>query len=58
MTANQILLREIRLQRMPWSVNQLAIEAGYYLLRYAGEYHVDISLLLKEKTDWLKHCLQ
>ena len=49
MTANQILLREIRLQRMPWSVNQLAIEAGHYLLRHAGEYHVDISLLLKEK---------
>ena len=43
------LLHRLRTNRMPWSVNQLAIEAGHYLLRHAGEYHVDISLLLKEK---------
>ena len=47
MTANQILLHEIRLQRMPWSVNQLAIEAGHYLLQHTEEYHIDMSLLLK-----------
>ena len=31
-TACKELLHEIRTQRMPWSVNQLAIEAGHYLL--------------------------
>ena len=33
---------------MPWSVNQLAIEAGHYLLS-SSQYDIDISLLLKEK---------
>ncbi|MDR0699031.1 MAG: pyridoxal phosphate-dependent class II aminotransferase [Tannerella sp.] len=31
-TASAALLQRIRLQRMPWSVNALAIEAGRYLL--------------------------
>lgn len=48
-TACEELLHEIRVQRMPWSVNQLAIEAGHYLLRFSAEYDIDISLLLKEK---------
>ncbi|MDE5676612.1 threonine-phosphate decarboxylase [Phocaeicola sp.] len=48
-TGCERLLREIRLQRMPWSVNQLAIEAGHYLLRSSSDYNVDISLLLNEK---------
>lgn len=48
-TACNNLLREIRLQRMPWSVNQLAIEAGYYLLRSSSDYDIDIPLLLSEK---------
>lgn len=48
-TACEELLHEIRVQRMPWSVNQLAIEAGHYLLRSSAEYDIDISLLLKEK---------
>ena len=33
---------------MPWSVNQLAIEAGHYLLS-SSQYDIDISLLLREK---------
>lgn len=49
MTACDNLLHEIRLQRMPWSVNQLAIEAGHYLLQSSSEYNIDISLLLREK---------
>lgn len=48
-TACKDLLHEIRTQRMPWSVNRLAIEAGHYLLRNSSEYDVDIPLLLKEK---------
>lgn len=47
-TACKELLHEIRTQRMPWSVNQLAIEAGHYLLS-SSQYDIDISLLLKEK---------
>ena len=49
MTANDGLLDNIRRQRMPWSVNQLAIEAGHYLLHSSDGYNIDISLLLKEK---------
>ncbi|WP_455665643.1 threonine-phosphate decarboxylase [Phocaeicola sp.] len=49
MTACNNLLHEIRLQRMPWSVNQLAIEAGHYLLQSSSEYNIDIPLLLREK---------
>lgn len=47
-TACKELLHEIRTQRMPWSVNQPAIEAGHYLLS-SSHYDIDISLLLKEK---------
>lgn len=50
MTGNEFLLKSIRLQRMPWSVNQLAIEAGHYLLQESGQYEIDIPLLMKEKA--------
>lgn len=33
-TADEGLLSRLRTHRMPWSVNQLAIEAGIYLLAY------------------------
>ncbi len=49
-TACKELLHEIRTQRMPWSVNQLAIEAGHYLLS-SSQYDIDIYLLLREKRD-------
>jgi threonine-phosphate decarboxylase len=32
-TASAALLQQIRIQRMPWSVNALAIEAGYFLFQ-------------------------
>lgn len=48
-TACNDLLHEIRMQRMPWSVNQLAIEAGHYLLQSSTGYDIDIPLLLSEK---------
>lgn len=49
MTANKNLLHEIRLQRMPWAVNRLAIDAGQYLLEHPEEYGMDIDALLQEK---------
>lgn len=48
-TACNDLLHEIRMQRMPWSVNQLAIEAGHYLLQSSTGYDINIPLLLSEK---------
>lgn len=56
-TACEELLHDIRVQRMPWSVNQLAIEAGHYLLRSASEYDIDIPLLLKEKEKLVQSLL-
>ncbi len=49
MTAYEALLREIRLQRMPWSVNSLAIEAGFYAIEEKLQPTIDIPLYLKEK---------
>jgi threonine-phosphate decarboxylase len=49
LTGQSSLLREVRLRRMPWSVNQLAIEAGLYLLRHEAEYAIDLMALLQEK---------
>lgn len=48
-TACERLLHQIRLQRMPWSVNQLAIAAGHYLLQSPSGYEIDIPSLLGEK---------
>ncbi len=33
---------------MPWSVNALAIRAGYYLIGHCEEYEIDARLLNKE----------
>ena len=55
-TACKELLHEIRTQRMPWSVNQLAIEAGHYLLS-SSQYDIDISLLLREKERLIQSLL-
>ncbi len=49
MTANETLLRQVRLQRMPWSVNQVAIDAGHYLLMHKDEYEFDVKELLDER---------
>ncbi len=47
LTGNAKLIREIRLQRMPWSVNSLAIEAGFYAL----EKNLELSVSLKDYLD-------
>lgn len=48
-TACQTLIERIRLQRMPWSVNQVAITAGHYLLRHQDEYKIDTEALMQER---------
>lgn len=44
------LLQELRNQRMPWSVNALALAAGTYLLEHPGEASFDLEALLQEKA--------
>lgn len=48
-TANSGLLQQIRLQRMPWSVNQIAIDAGDYLIRHKEDYTIDVGELMSER---------
>ena len=47
LTGNAKLMKEIRLQRMPWSVNSLAIEAGFFAL----EKNLELSINLREYLD-------
>ena len=47
-TGNVALLNRLRSNRMPWSVNQLAIQAGIYLLEHPHEAPVDIMAYLAE----------
>lgn len=42
------LLDRIRTNRMPWSVNQLAIQAGLYLLQHPAEATINLTAYLKE----------
>ena len=48
-TGDEQLLTQIRLQRMPWSVNQLAIDAGHYALRHPEEFQFDLHALMQER---------
>lgn len=43
------LLSKIRECRMPWAVNQLAIEAAHYLLAHKSDYLLDLDALMKER---------
>lgn len=49
LTANASVLDNIRLKRMPWSVNQVAIDAGRYLVRHGDEFTLPLTTLLSEK---------
>jgi len=51
------LLERLRMNRMPWSVNQLAVQAGMYLLTHPNEAPVDIVAYLEE-TNRLRERLQ
>ena len=55
-TGNAALLEKVRCYRMPWSVNQLAIEAGHYILNHLEEMQPDLTTLLAE-TAWLRQSL-
>ena len=50
LTGNSSLLNRLRTHRMPWSVNQLAIEAGLYLLEHPQEAPMDIEVYLQETS--------
>jgi threonine-phosphate decarboxylase len=56
-TAPAALLQRIRMQRMPWSVNAMAIEAGYFFLQNDPPLHVLTDDLLKE-TKRLRHAIK
>lgn len=55
-TASEALLQRIRTQRMPWSVNALAIEAGRYFLKTNPPLQPSIETLLTE-TKRLRHAI-
>lgn len=48
-TACESLIERIRLQRMPWSVNQVAIDAGHYLLMHQEDFGIDVDGLMEER---------
>lgn len=48
-TGNETLLQQVKLQRMPWSVNQVAIDAAHYLLMHKDEYEFDLDALMEER---------
>ena len=49
-TGSSGLLARLRTNRMPWSVNQLAIEAGLYLLEHDVPNPLDVPAYLQETT--------
>ena len=51
------LLARLRTNRMPWSVNRLAIEAGLYLLEHDVPHPLDVSAYLQE-TARLRRALE
>lgn len=48
-TGRASLLEKLRLQRMPWSVNQVALQAGHYLLSHSEEFEIPLDDLLAER---------
>ena len=48
-TGSASLLSRIRKCRMPWAVNQLAIEAAHYLLAHRCDYALDLPALMAER---------
>ena len=48
-TGSASLLSRIRKCRMPWAVNQLAIEAAHYLLAHKSDYALDLPTLMSER---------
>ena len=42
------LMEKLRNNRIPWSVNAIALEAAEYLLEHSSDYHINLELLLSE----------
>ena len=53
-TGSAFLLSRIRKCRMPWAVNQLAIEAAHYLLDHKSAYALDLTVLMAERERMAK----
>ena len=53
-TGPESLLSRIRKCRMPWAVNQLAIEAAHYLLAHRNDYALDLPTLMTERERMTK----
>lgn len=49
LTGSAHLLSKVRKCRMPWSVNQFAIEAAHYLLAHRSDYALDVKMLMNER---------
>ncbi len=47
--SNKRLISELRKNRMPWSVNALAQEAGLYLIKHKEDYELNVDSLIKER---------
>jgi len=47
-TANTALLQRVRSNRMPWSVNRIAVEAGLYLTEHPLDAQIDMPAYLSE----------
>jgi len=43
------VLAGVKKRRMPWSVNQLAQDAGHYLLTHHTDYQLDVPVLMAER---------
>lgn len=48
-SGNMRLIKQLKLFRMPWSVNAMAIEAGKFLLRNSNLYRIDARALIEER---------
>ena len=48
-SGNMKLIKQLKLFRMPWSVNAMAIEAGKFLLRNSNLYRIDARALIEER---------
>lgn len=48
-SGNMKLIKQLKLFRMPWSVNAMAIEAGKFLLRNSNLYRIDAEALTEER---------
>lgn len=48
LAGQKTLLDKVRAYRMPWSVNSLALEAGYYIMDHPAEFEVPVDSLLAD----------